>query len=235
MQTQRRSLDPSCDNGTKIGEADIVVLANGLSVRQVEQTERFPVIARLGQISKVQETQASAKLSCVLAHDGFVLPAQDGLHTAGATFDHVPEQEWDCPHPAPSAKADAHNLLLVRKLATDVFASNQTDEDKSWTGLRCTTPDQLPLAGPVPVHDAYLSDYGDLRHGHRYKAYPAATYHPGLFVLSGLGARGLVAAPLAAELIASQALGEPLPVPQSLAEALHPGRFAIRSLKRREP
>ena len=37
-----------------------------------------------------------------------------------------------------------------------------------------------------------------------------------------------------AELLASLMFGEPLPVDRTLAEALHPARFLIRDLKRRE-
>jgi tRNA 5-methylaminomethyl-2-thiouridine biosynthesis bifunctional protein len=56
---------------------------------------------------------------------------------------------------------------------------------------------------------------------------------PGLFVLSGLGAHGLVAAPLAAEVLACAITGEPSPLPQALTHALHPARFLIRALKRK--
>ena len=54
---------------------------------------------------------------------------------------------------------------------------------------------------------------------------PPAPYIPNQFVLSGLGSRGLVTAPLLAETVVSMMFGEPLPIPIALAHALHPGRF----------
>ncbi|HYG55100.1 MAG TPA: hypothetical protein VD965_07365, partial [Burkholderiales bacterium] len=46
------------------------------------------------------------------------------------------------------------------------------------------------------------------------------------------GSRGLVWAALAAEIIASELEGEPLPVEGTLADALAPGRFALRASRR---
>jgi tRNA 5-methylaminomethyl-2-thiouridine biosynthesis bifunctional protein len=52
--------------------------------------------------------------------------------------------------------------------------------------------------------------------------------HPGVHAALGLGASGLLWAPLCAELLASQLEGEPLPLERDLAAALDPGRFARR-------
>ncbi|MGC3986975.1 MAG: FAD-dependent 5-carboxymethylaminomethyl-2-thiouridine(34) oxidoreductase MnmC [Pseudorhodoferax sp.] len=68
----------------------------------------------------------------------------------------------------------------------------------AWAGVRCASPDRLPLAGP---------------------------WADGLWVLTALGARGLTLAPLAAELIAARLHGEPLPLPARLAAALDPRRL----------
>lgn len=64
--------------------------------------------------------------------------------------------------------------------------------------VRATTPDRLPVAGA-------LDD--------------------GLFVLGGLGSRGLCAAPLLAEHVAARAAGAASPLPQGLARRVDPGRF----------
>jgi tRNA 5-methylaminomethyl-2-thiouridine biosynthesis bifunctional protein len=82
---------------------------------------------------------------------------------------------------------------------------------EAWVGVRATTSDYLPLAGPAP--DA-----------------PA-----GLFVLSGLGSRGFTLAPLLAEHVAATALGRPSPVPADVAALIDPGRFAARDRRRGRP
>ena len=68
-----------------------------------------------------------------------------------------------------------------------------------WTGYRTTVPDRLPIFG--------------------------ATTIDGLHVATGLGSRGLLWAPLGAELLASQLEEEPLPLPRDLGGALSPRRF----------
>jgi tRNA 5-methylaminomethyl-2-thiouridine biosynthesis bifunctional protein len=52
--------------------------------------------------------------------------------------------------------------------------------------------------------------------------------HADLYVLSGYGARGLVWSALAAEHLASQLEGEPLPLTRDLCEAIDPARFVLR-------
>jgi tRNA 5-methylaminomethyl-2-thiouridine biosynthesis bifunctional protein len=44
----------------------------------------------------------------------------------------------------------------------------------------------------------------------------------------GLGANGLLWAPLCAEWLASRVEDEPLPLERDLAEAIGPGRFALQ-------
>lgn len=68
-----------------------------------------------------------------------------------------------------------------------------------WTGHRATVPDRLPIFG--------------------------ATALEGVHAATGLGSRGLLWAPLGAELLASQLEGDPLPLPRDLAGALSPRRF----------
>jgi tRNA 5-methylaminomethyl-2-thiouridine biosynthesis bifunctional protein len=57
--------------------------------------------------------------------------------------------------------------------------------------------------------------------------------HPGLFSLLGYASRGLIWAPLCADLLVSRLENEPLPLEASLADALDPARFVLRA--RRAP
>ena len=70
---------------------------------------------------------------------------------------------------------------------------------RSWASVRCTTPDRLPLVGPV--HACAL---------------------PGLWACTALGARGLSRAVLCGELLAAQLHGEPLPLESRLAQMFLP-------------
>lgn len=68
-----------------------------------------------------------------------------------------------------------------------------------WTGFRTTVPDRLPVMG--------------------------ATATEGVYAATGLGSRGLLWAPLGAELIASALEGDPLPLGRDHAGAISPRRF----------
>jgi tRNA 5-methylaminomethyl-2-thiouridine biosynthesis bifunctional protein len=70
---------------------------------------------------------------------------------------------------------------------------------EGWTGFRTTVPDRLPIFG--------------------------ATAIAGLHTATGLGSRGLLWAPLGAELLASHLEGEPLPLSRDMAGAISPLRF----------
>jgi tRNA 5-methylaminomethyl-2-thiouridine biosynthesis bifunctional protein len=54
----------------------------------------------------------------------------------------------------------------------------------------------------------------------------------GVYGAFAYGSRGLIWAALAAELIASELEGEPLPLEGKLADAMDPGRFARRARAR---
>jgi len=99
--------------------------------------------------------------------------------------------------------------------------------------VRCSTPDHLPLVGALPDITQQLNDYA-----HLYQAKPAYTYPRAQniaqqYILTGLGSRGLTTAPLMAEILVSQLLGQPLPVSRTIADALCPNRFLIRDGIRR--
>ena len=86
-------------------------------------------------------------------------------------------------------------------------------------GFRCVAPDRLPLVGRLP-------DFAAAGATERLRDVPR---HPGLHGLLGYASRGLIWAPLAAELLASMLEGEPLPLEVALVDGLDPARFVLRA------
>ncbi|MDX2142664.1 MAG: bifunctional tRNA (5-methylaminomethyl-2-thiouridine)(34)-methyltransferase MnmD/FAD-dependent 5-carboxymethylaminomethyl-2-thiouridine(34) oxidoreductase MnmC [Rhodospirillaceae bacterium] len=215
--------------GACIASADIVVFAGGMHTVAIPQLSWLPLAARRGQITFVAASARSAPLRSVLGYGGYLTPAHRGRHCLGATFD------WtDDAFGAQAVQDDDHERNFA-DLAATLPSLAQTLTSTAVDGraaIRCTTPDHLPVVGPVPDQAAYLKDFAELRHGHAWARYPRATYQSGLYVLAGLGSRGLVSAPLAAEILACHVSGEPWPVERDLVTALHPGRFLVRDLKR---
>jgi len=57
---------------------------------------------------------------------------------------------------------------------------------------RATTPDRLPILGPVPAFDQYRADYALLKNGLPENRFPVASYQDDLYVIGGFGSRGLI-------------------------------------------
>ena len=149
-----------------------------------------------------------------VAREGAAQAAADGGYAVqafgqlvfGATF------EAAAGEPRVSAAASGHNLEVLRRLRPEVGVA----ETSSRAAIRATTQDRLPFAGAANEKAPDGTPAPSGRHR----------------LIGGLGSRGFLWAPLLAELVASEALGEPLPVEGSVADCLDPGRFVTRALKR---
>jgi tRNA 5-methylaminomethyl-2-thiouridine biosynthesis bifunctional protein len=101
--------------------------------------------------------------------------------------------------PVPRAGSHAGNL---ERLARIVPFATELKDLQGRVAFRSVTPDRLPVVGALAEN-----------------VYGAFAY----------GSRGLVWAALAAELVACELEGEPLPLEGKLVDALKPGRFRIRA------
>ena len=100
---------------------------------------------------------------------------------------------------AVTAENHQHNMEELAHILPNWFSGALTG---GRTALRATTPDRLPYIGAV---------------------------EEGLFVSVGHGSRGLLSAPLAAEIIASEIGGEPVPVTRELCHAVRPHRHTPKT------
>jgi tRNA 5-methylaminomethyl-2-thiouridine biosynthesis bifunctional protein len=145
----------------------------------------------------------------VVCAEGYIAPPHRGQHTLGASFDFSNED-------LSTTVADhVGNLQLLEDISPDLAerlgARNLPAQAlQGRAAFRCTSPDYLPMVGPQA----------------------SCPWLEGLYVNSGHGSRGLITAPLSAELIAAWLCDEPLPLPRSVAEACHPNRFMLRELIR---
>lgn len=208
-------------------ESDTVVIANALEAARFEPTAWLPLAARRGQITLAPPDKASARLRAALVFGGYMTPLVEGRHAVGATFDHSPGG----PH-AVEPSDHRRNLDGLREALGDILPPLPEEVLEGRAALRAVTPDHLPLAGPVPDHAGWLEDYAPLaRNAHR-RGLPPARWLPGLYVLTGLGPRGLTLAPLLAEMLAAQICGGDAALPDEEQALLQPGRFIIRRLRR---
>ena len=219
------------DGDTLLASASVVVLAGAADIKHFALSADLPLKRIRGQITRLQQTPASLALATVVCAEGYVAPARLGEHTLGASFDFKSDDL------TPTAAEHAGNLEMLREISEDLLHRLGADTLASEqlhgrAAFRCTSPDYLPIVGPLAEHEAFDQAYAVLRKDARQVPDTPCPWLPGLYVNSGHGSRGLVTAPLCGELLAAWLDNEPLPLPRSVAEACHPNRFAQRALVR---
>jgi len=215
-------------NGEELCRAAVAVIATGIQANNTMQgLQWLPLQTIRGQVSHIPSNEALAQLRTVICHDGYIAPAIAGQHCIGATFDIGDRDEL--------LRAGDHALNL-EKLAQALPQSGLTagamEELSGRVGFRCASPDYLPIAGPVPDYEAFVTDYSALRKNAKRVIDRNGSYLPGLYLSTAHGSRGLTSTPLTAELVAAQINGESWPVDSNLCRALNPARFIVRDLIR---
>jgi tRNA 5-methylaminomethyl-2-thiouridine biosynthesis bifunctional protein len=219
------------DGDTVLASASVVVLAGAAEIKRFPASAELPLKRIRGQITRLPQTVASQALATVVCAEGYVAPPRLGEHTLGASFDFKSDDL------APTQAEHLGNLDMLREISEDLTQRLHADQLpveqlQGRAAFRCTSPDYLPIVGPLAERDAFDQAYAALRKDARQIPATACPWLDGLYINSGHGSRGLVTAPLCAELLAAWLDNEPLPLPRSVAEACHPNRFALRTLIR---
>ncbi|MNF42221.1 tRNA 5-methylaminomethyl-2-thiouridine biosynthesis bifunctional protein MnmC [compost metagenome] len=214
-----------------LAEAPVVVLAGAAEIKRFPFSRELPLKRIRGQITRLPETAASRSLSTVVCAEGYVAPARLGEHTLGASFDFKSDDL------TPTAAEHLGNLKMLEEISPDLVArigadTLQPEALEGRAAFRCTSPDYLPIVGPLADEEGFMQAYGALSKDARRIPDVPCPWLEGLYVNSGHGSRGLITAPLSGELLAAWLDDEPLPLPRAVAEACHPNRFALRRLIR---
>ncbi len=181
--------------------AQQLVLCTGQNLHRFAQTEHLPLNLIRGQVSHVR-SNTLGKLKTVLCHQGYVTP-QDPEFSAesciGATFDREVDQMQ--PIAEITAVDDQFNLDLVNTVLQQPSWFADAEVTSAKAAFRTTAPDHLPIGGELLDN---------------------------CFLLGGLGARGLLFAPLLAETLAARLCGEPEPLSLTLSELIEAKRFSAQ-------
>ena len=220
------------DSERLLASAPVVVLAGAAEIQRFPESAGLPLKRIRGQITRLMQTPQSQALSTVVCAEGYVAPARLGEHTLGASFDFKSDDL------TPTTAEHVGNLAMLEEISHDLVTRLHADTlaPESLQGraaFRCTSPDYLPIVGPLADSQAFNDAYAVLSKDARQVPHIECPWLDGLYVNSGHGSRGLITAPLSGELLAGWLDNEPLPLPRSVAEACHPNRFALRNLIRR--
>ncbi len=214
-------------NGT-YSEHPIVILATGAQTAAFAPVSELPFRLVRGQVEAIPSQPPLQDLTTVICHKGYITPEFQGHHALGSTYI---KDDLSCEY---RELEQAQNLQMNAKALENCDWPNQLNINGTGrAAIRCSSPDHLPFCGAVPDFDKQRVQYQTL-----YKALPRETYefpkdNENLFILTGLGSRGLTTAPLMAEILASQITRQPLPFSHTLLNALNPNRYLIRDLIRR--
>ena len=159
----------------------------------------YPVLAPV----RGQANWTDGPTSPAVAWGGYAVPTGDGV-LYGATH-----ERGDSGTDLRVGEGDRNLETLRARLPVLAARIAAAGPGQARAAVRATTPDRLPLAGPLPGAG-------------------------GLFLLTGLGSRAFTFAPLLAEHVASMVVGRPSPLPAAAAARVDPGR-PIRTLPLRNP
>lgn len=226
-----RALD---GDGVPLAEADIAIVAAahgtpGLLAPHGDALG-WPWRRTRGQITVVRAAEARAlpRPAVPVASGGYLLALPEAL--GGGLLCGATSQADD---EVGAIRPEDHRANLAQVAALTGVA---VEPPPAWfeggevlggrVGWRLGCDDRLPVLGGVPVPRAALQGLPRLEQARHVPRVP------GLYVLAGLGSRGITWAPLLGEVLAALVVGAPVPVAGSLLDVVDPARFVSREVRR---
>ncbi len=180
-----------------LGCFDTVVLACGVGILRLLPQGDWPIRPNRGQISYVTTTHSN--LRAPITFGGYLTPKIDlGDGRLGHVLGATYARRDEIPDQDWDRLRDDDTRKMGESLLENINGVAVVGEHGGRTALRATVRDYLPMVGGVA---------------------------PGLFMLGGLGSRGFMTAPLMAELLADEIVGNVAPLEAALADAVSPRRF----------
>lgn len=208
---------------TDVAKAEVVVLANALSVNKFEQTNWCRLNPKRGQITLIPNTQCNINPTKVVCADAYITPTVDNHFVLGATFV-ANDTNTD-------TRAAEHQDNFDK--ISNIIPSFSPPSIESVTGraaIRAVSADRLPIVGPAADEISFNRIFAKAALGSTNTRYPIPDYFDGLYIATGFGSRGMAWIPICAETLACAINNEPGPLTQPLSNAIHPNRILMKQL-----
>jgi tRNA 5-methylaminomethyl-2-thiouridine biosynthesis bifunctional protein len=205
----------------KIASSEILILANSSGINQFPETSWLQMQKIRGQICIVPKDHFPLKLDFVFTHDDGYIIETDHFYCIGATYNNQDFSEELNP---------SHNKLLASRLQS-ILPDIDIDSFARFSGrvgFRSVCNDRIPIVGPVPNKDFFIKSYPNPKQSKG--KFPLPQYMDGLYVLGGLGSRGITYGLYFADFLASLLKGSEIVWEKDLVESILPSRFLIRDL-----
>jgi len=213
------------DQGPISFDSPTVILATAWESARLPASDYLPVRPIAGQVTRVSSRGAISDLKTVLCSDRYLVPAYEGQHCLGATF-HLKDTNTEV-----RPEDDADNMCALHERLPEIIGPDESITGAR-AGVRCASPDYLPMVGPLLDAEAFDAQYRVPLQKRQTRRLTPPPWRNGLWVNIAHGSKGLCTVPLTAKLLATWLNDEPMPVPHSLVNHLNPNRFAIRSMIR---
>lgn len=209
--------------------ADGLIVATAFHAKELLGNKVYLPTKRIrGQMSYL-EPEGLPHASSVLCARSYLAPALNGRLCLGATYnlndDNIELRDSD----------HQTNIDHLSEFGPDWA---QAAEDVKVIGgrvsFRCTTPDYLPMVGPVVESNEFVNRFKPITRNAKKIPTLSMPWIPNVWLNIGHGSRGLASAPLCAEILAAQISGDASPVSSTVKDALSPSRFIVRDLIRRK-
>jgi len=233
-QTSIHALEQQYDDSWRLetSQGDIneklLVFCGGAESINLNVIDELPLTSVRGQVTTMATNDHIKNLSTVICHKGYLTPAYQQQHCIGATFE---KDSFDI---TATNAGDHYNLTMLEKCLPQLVPWSEQDITSNKARLRCMSPDHLPLVGAMPNIEKHKSTYAHLAKDKNWRYQEPAPTLKNLYLLTGLGARGLCTAPLLADILAADLTGEEYPIDSQALFNLSPNRFVIRDIIRRK-
>ncbi|MCH2208836.1 MAG: bifunctional tRNA (5-methylaminomethyl-2-thiouridine)(34)-methyltransferase MnmD/FAD-dependent 5-carboxymethylaminomethyl-2-thiouridine(34) oxidoreductase MnmC [Lentisphaerales bacterium] len=205
---------------------DAVVVTAAFNTKNFERSSFLPMRKARGQVVHIPKEQVSVNFETGMNYVNYLVQESSGDYVLGATF-----QVDD--HDEGYRVEDSKKLLdSFEEAFPGLIKPVDPESLNGRVCFRCVQQDYFPQAGPVYSEEEYKEAFVKVKHGRPHYKYPAPPYQEGLYVLAGLGARGLSTASMLAAYLAKMICDGVNILPESHITAVHPSRYIIRQLKR---
>lgn len=199
-------------------DGDIVILCSAHETQLFEQLQFLPTQPIAGQVSQIANVDSGLKTA--LCGDSYVTPTYKQNLNFGATY------RLKSSNTEVTAEDHQFNLEKLKKNFPSILQESPK-EIEGRTSVRCSTPDYIPIAGPICESQSFIKQFANLKKNKNWRFFEKAPYMEGLYLNIGHGSRGLSSAPLCSEMLAAHINGEILPMCKRHKEILNPNRFLV--------
>lgn len=207
--------------------SEILVIANSIDSNLFTETSWLPIRKFRGQIIYIPDDVIPIKIrNIILFEDCYLIPYKN-FYILGATYQ-KDNHDWNIS--AIDTKVLWEKLGKYLKIPLNIDFNSISGR----VGIRATTPDHLPLVGPVPNLNFFEKEYENLKKGGRAIGLKDAEYRNGLFVFTGFGSKGILLTNYLSEVLTKIILGDYPGLEKNVLQSILPSRFVVRKMLKRK-